>query len=78
VRSQLSTHQNKSRAFFEASPESQCRWRKKNVSKVRKIPLVSNTTKGGCVDTSADWLKQLLDKRKKDQLFAEPSSESFQ
>ena len=30
MKSQHSTHQNKSKAFFEASPESHCRWRKKS------------------------------------------------
>jgi len=30
VRSQHSTHQNKSKAFFEASPESHCLWREKS------------------------------------------------
>jgi len=51
---------------------------KKAFSKVRKIPLLSNTTKGGCVHISEDWLKQLQDKLKKAQFFAEPSPESFQ
>jgi len=69
------THQSKSKAFFEASPESHCRWRKKsrfngekkNVSKVRKIPLI-NTTKRRCLHIS-DLLKQFLNKLKKAQLF---------
>jgi len=53
---------------------------KKAFSKVRKIPLLSNTTKDGCVcvHISEDWLKQLQDKLKKAQFFAEPSPESFQ
>jgi len=42
-------------------------WRKK-VSKVRKIPLLSNTAKRRCLHIS-DLLKQLLDKLKKAQLF---------
>jgi len=77
VRSQHSTHQNKSKAFFEASLESLCRWRKKSrfhgektaISKVRKIPLLSNTTKRRCLHISEDLLKQLHDKLKKAQLF---------
>jgi len=44
-------------------------WRKKAVSKVRKIPLLSNTTKSRCLHISEDLLKQLLDKLKKAQLF---------
>ena len=43
-------------------------WRKKNVSKVGKIPLLSNTTKRRCLHIS-DLLKQLLNKLKKAQLF---------
>ena len=43
-------------------------WRKKNVSKVRKMPLLSNTTKRRCLHIS-DLLKQLLDKLKKAHLF---------
>jgi len=50
---------------------------KKAVSKVRKILLIKNRTKRRSVHISEDWLKQLLDKLKKAQLFAEPSSESF-
>jgi len=42
---------------------------KKAVSKVRKIPLLSNTTKRRCLHISEDWLKHLLDKLKKAQLF---------
>jgi len=76
VRSQHSIHQNKSKAFFEASPESHCRWRKKScfhgekkaVSKVRKIPLLSNTAKRTCLNILEDLLKQLLDELKKAQL----------
>jgi len=41
-------------------------WRKKNVSKVGKIPLLSNTTKRRCLHIS-DLLKQLLNKLKKAQ-----------
>jgi len=41
--------------------------RKENVSKVRKIPLLGNTTKRRCLHIS-DLLKQLLDKLKKAQL----------
>ena len=41
---------------------------KKKVSKVRKIPLLSKTTKRRCLHIS-DLLKQLLDKQKKVQLF---------
>jgi len=44
-------------------------WRKKAVSKVRKIPLLSNTTKSRCLHISEDLLKQLIDKLKKAQLF---------
>jgi len=44
-------------------------WRKKAVSKVRKIPLLSNTIKRRCLHISADLLKQLLDKLMKAQLF---------
>jgi len=43
-------------------------WRKKAVSKVIKVPLLSNTTKCRCL-SSEDSLKQLLDKQKKAQLF---------
>jgi len=42
---------------------------KKAVSKVRKIPLLSNTTKRRCLHNSEDLLKQLLDKLKRLQLF---------
>ena len=41
---------------------------KKAVSKVRKIPLLSNTTKRRCLHISEDLLKQLHDKLKKAQL----------
>jgi len=68
VWSQHSTHQNKSKAFFEASQESHCRWRKKSCFQ-RKIALLSNTTNRRCLDISEDLLKQLLDKLKKAQLF---------
>jgi len=44
-------------------------WTKKAVSKVRKIPLLSNTTKRRCLHISEDLLKQILDKLKKAQLF---------
>jgi len=43
--------------------------KKKAVSKVRKIPLLSNTTKRRCLHISEDLLKQLHDKLKKAQLF---------
>jgi len=68
VKSQHSIHQNKSKAFFEAFPES-VDGGKKAVSKVRKTPLLSNTTKRRCLHISEDLLKQLLDKLKKAQLF---------
>jgi len=41
----------------------------KAVSKVRKIPLFSNTTKRRRLHSSEDLLKQLLDKLKKVELF---------
>jgi len=41
----------------------------KAVSKVRKIPLLSNTTKHGSLHISEDLLKQLPDRLKKTQLF---------
>jgi len=41
----------------------------KAVSKARKIPLLSNTTKRGCLHISENLSKQLLDKLKKAQLF---------
>jgi len=41
----------------------------KNVSKVIKVPLLSNTTKRRCLHSSEDSLKQLLHKQKKVQLF---------
>ena len=77
MRSQHSTHQNKSKAFFQAPPKSHCRWRKESsfhgrknaVFKVRKIPLLSNTTKRRCLHISEDLLKQLLVKLQKAQLF---------
>jgi len=40
-------------------------WRKKAVSKVIKIPLLSSTTKCRCLHISEDSLKQLLDKQRK-------------
>jgi len=42
---------------------------KNAVSKVRKIPLLSNTTKRRCLHISEDLLKQPLDKLKKALLF---------
>jgi len=44
-------------------------WRKNAVSKLKKIPLLSNTTKRRCPHISEDLLKQPLDKLKKAQLF---------
>jgi len=44
-------------------------WKKKAVSKVRKIPLLSYTTKCRCLHNSENLFKQLLDKLKKAQLF---------
>ena len=44
---------------------------KQAVSKVRKIPLLSNTTKRRCLHISEDLLNQLLDKLKKAQLFGD-------